>query len=48
MTVKEFWDKVDSIDVDSREDGRYTEDEMYDIGCSFITMNNSEKREIGG
>ncbi len=48
MTVKEFWEKVDSIDVDSRDDGRYTEDEMYDIGCAFIEMNNSQKREIGG
>lgn len=48
MTVKEFWEKIDSIDIDSREDGRYTEDEMYDIGCTFITLNNAEKREIGG
>lgn len=48
MTVSEFWDKVDSIDIDSRDDGKYTEDEMYEIGCAFIEMNNSQKREIGG
>ena len=48
MTVREFWSIVDSIDVDSREDGRYTEDEMYTIGCAFIEMNNSQKREVGG
>lgn len=48
MTVTEFWEKVDSIDIDSRDDGRYTDDEMYDIGCAFIEMNNAEKREIGG
>lgn len=48
MTTKEFWDIIDSIDIDSREDGRYTEEEMYNIGCSFIEMNNAQKREIGG
>ena len=48
MTVKEFWEKVDAIDLDSRDDGRYTDDEMYDIGCAFIEMNNSQKRELGG
>lgn len=48
MTVKEFWDIVDSIDIDAREDARYTEDEMYKIGCSFIEMNNAQKREVGG
>ncbi len=48
MTVTEFWEKVDSIDVDSRDDGRYTDDEMYDIGCTFIKLNNAQKREIGG
>jgi len=48
MTVKEFWDLVDAIDVDSREDGKYTEDEMYMIGNAFIEMDNSQKREVGG
>lgn len=48
MTVKEFWELIDAIDIDSREDGRYTEDEMYDIGCRFIALDNSQKREIGG
>lgn len=48
MTVTEFWKKVDAIDVDSREDGRYTDDEMYEIGCAFKELNNAEKREIGG
>ena len=48
MTVKEFWDIIDAIDIDSREESRYTEDEMYKIGCAFIEMNNAQKREIGG
>ena len=48
MTVREFWEIVDAIDVDSRENGRYTNDEIYRIGCAFIEMNNAEKREIGG
>lgn len=48
MTVNEFWQIIDNIDVDSRDDGAYTEQEMYDIGCIFIEMNNSQKREIGG
>lgn len=48
MTLKEFWEKIDAIDVDSREDGRYTTDEIYDIGCAFIEMTNTEKREFGG
>lgn len=48
MTVKEFWEIIDAIDIDSREEARYTEDEMYKIGCSFIEMNNAQKREIGG
>ena len=48
MTVSEFWNLVDAIDIDSREDGRYTEDEMYSIGNAFIEMNNAQKREVGG
>ena len=48
MTKKEFWEKIDAIDVDSRDDGRYTDEEMYEIGCAFIELTNSEKREIGG
>lgn len=48
MTVNEFWNLIDAIDIDSREDGRYTDDEMYQIGSAFIEMNNSQKREIGG
>lgn len=48
MTVKEFWQYVDGIDVDSRDDGRYTEDEMFEIGRMFKSLNNSQKREIGG
>ena len=48
MTEQEFWDKVDSINVDEREDGRYTEDEIYEIGCAFISLDGSTKRSIGG
>lgn len=48
MTERDFWDKIDSIDVDSREDGRYTNDEIYEIGCEFINLTGSEKRSIGG
>lgn len=48
MTTAEFWALVDSINVDAREDGRYTEDEMYHIGSAFIELDNSQKREIGG
>ena len=48
MTVQDLWTMIDAIDIDSREDGRFTEDEMYDIGCAFIEMNNSQKREFGG
>ena len=48
MILKEFWELVDSIDVDSREDGRYTLEEIYKIGCAFISMANSEKRQAGG
>lgn len=47
-TVQEFWKLVDDIDIDSREDGKFTEDEMFDIGCAFKSLRNSEKREIGG
>lgn len=48
MTQKELLEKIDSIDVDSREDGRYTDEELYEIGCAFIEMSNSDKREFGG
>lgn len=48
MTVTEFWALVDGINIDAREDGRYTEDEMYNIGSAFIDLDNSQKREIGG
>ena len=48
MTVEEFWNLIDAIDIDSRDDGRFTEQEMYDIGCAFIELDNSQKRQIGG
>lgn len=48
MTPQELWSMIDEIDIDSREDGRYTLDEQYNIGCAFIEMNNSQKREFGG
>ena len=49
MTIKEFWEHVDSIDIESREDGRFTEDEMFEIGVMFKTqLDNGQKREIGG
>lgn len=49
MTVKEFWERVDAIDIESREDGRFTEDEMFAIGMMFKReLDNSQKREIGG
>ena len=48
MTPEELWNKIDAIDIDSREDGKYTYDEMYDIGCAFISMDNSQKRAFGG
>lgn len=48
MTVNEFWDLVDTIDLDEREDGKYTEEEMYQIACAFISLTTKEKREIGG
>lgn len=48
MTQKEFWELVDSIDIDSREDGRYTNEEIYKIGCAFGTMTVTEKRQAGG
>ena len=49
MTIDDFWKYVDSIDVDSRDDGRYTEDEMFKIGCMFKTeLDNGQKRQIGG
>ncbi len=48
MTIKEFWDLVDGIDIDNRDDGKYTEEEMYQIGCAFIQLTNPEKREVGG
>lgn len=48
MTLKEFEEKIDSIDLDDRDDGTYTRDEIYEIGCSFIQMTAAEKRQFGG
>ena len=48
MTVNEFWDLVDTIDLDDREDGRYTEEEIFNIACAFVSLTTKEKREIGG
>lgn len=48
MTLKEFEEAIDSIDVDQRDDGRYTRDEIYDLGCKFIDMTQAEKRQFGG
>ena len=48
MTLEEFEKKIDSIDVDARDDGRYTRDEIYEIGCDFIDMTPAEKRQFGG
>ena len=49
MTVDEFWAYVDSIDIESRDDGRFTDDELFTIGNMFKTqLNNTQKREIGG
>lgn len=49
MTTEEFWNYIDSIDIESRDDGRFTEDEMFDIGYLFKTeLNNTQKRQIGG
>lgn len=48
MTLKEFEAEIDAIDVDKREDGRYTKEEIYDLGCKFIDMTASEKRLFGG
>ncbi len=48
MTIKEFWERIDRIDLDSRDTGMYTEDEIFAIGCSFINLTNSQKRQIGG
>lgn len=48
MTTKEFWDRIDRIDIDSRDTGRYTEEEIFSIGCAFIKLDNSQKREVGG
>lgn len=48
MTLEEFEKKIDSIDLDAREDGKYTREEIYEIGCSFISMTQSEKRIFGG
>lgn len=48
MTLKEFEEAIDSIDVDQRDDGRYTRDEIYDLGCKFIDMTQAEKRRFGG
>ena len=49
MTVEEFWNYVDSIDIESRDDGRFTEEEMFNIGVMFKTqLDNGQKRQIGG
>ena len=48
MTLKEFWKMIDDINVDEREDGRFTEEEMYQIGCAFIELPHSLKVEFGG
>lgn len=48
MTLEEFWKIVDDIDVDSREDGRYTSEEIYKIGCAFVKLKRSDKFSIGG
>ena len=48
MTLKEFEEAIDSIDVDQRDDGKYTRDEIYDLGCKFIEMTPAEKRQFGG
>lgn len=48
MTIAELEDKINSIDVDSRSDGRYTEDEIYELGLAFIEMTRTEKKAFGG
>lgn len=48
MTIEELMNKIDGIDIDSRDDCRYTEQELYEIGSNFIQLTNSEKRAFGG
>lgn len=48
MNLEEFETLIDSIDVDARDDGKYTKDEIYKIGCAFIEMSPAEKRHFGG
>ena len=48
MNLEEFETLIDSIDVDARDDGKYTKDEIYKIGCAFIEMSPAEKRRFGG
>lgn len=48
MTIAELEEKINSIDVDSRPDGRYTEDEIYELGLAFIEMTRTEKKSFGG
>ena len=48
MNLKEFEELIDSIDLDSREEAVYTPKEIYDIGCAFIEMSQTEKRTFGG
>ena len=48
MNLKEFEELIDSIDLDSREEEVYTPKEIYNIGCAFIEMSQSEKRTFGG
>lgn len=48
MNLEEFENLIDSIDVDARDDGKYTKDEIYKIGCAFIEMSPAEKRRFGG
>ena len=42
MTLDEFWKIVDDIDIESREDGRYTSEEIYKIGCAFVKLKRSD------
>jgi len=48
MNLKEFEELIDSIDLDNREEEKYTLKEIYDIGCAFIEMSQGEKRAFGG
>lgn len=48
MTLKEFEELIDSIDLDTRDESKYTKEEIYNIGCAFIQMTAAEKRRFGG